>query len=490
MDRSSKIGVAVICLFALPFAAFGLFALSHAGSFTEQGTGKPIFWLPVLFGVVFSSIGFGLLFLAFFGAKRFAGQQRLQAEHPAEPWLWRADWAAGRVLSKTRGNMIGAWVFAILWNLVSAPVAILVVPAALKQKGPVALIALVFPVAGAFLLIRAIKLTVGFLEFGKTWFEMASVPGIIGRELKGTIHAKFPHSPDHGVHLRLSCVRYLTTGSGNSQSTTESILWRDETDLDPGRLCPGPMGTMIPVAFHIPADAHATERISPREQYVWMVEAMADAPGVDYHDIFEVPVFRTANSPTAAEAAAQEKVFAASAPAVCAPERPTVQVQRTSGGTEFYFPPARNKSFAASTTMFTAIFGALTFFLLNHKVLFLFPLVFGFFSVLLFYISVRLWLGTTRVLIGNSLKVQEGLLGYGKVRDITFTDIVSIGDKITAQQGGGTGTPFYDIQAKLRDGKTVTLGHFLASKREVEWLTSEMRRLTGLAARTAAAGAS
>lgn len=82
---------------------------------------------------------------------------------------------------------------------------------------------------------------------------MTTLPGMLGRELKGQIQARFPHSPDHGVHLRLSCAHVVTTGCGNSQSTTEHIVYRDEADLPPGFLCPGPAGTTIPVSFSYPA---------------------------------------------------------------------------------------------------------------------------------------------------------------------------------------------------------------------------------------------
>src|SRR5271169_4059261 len=123
MNRSTKIGMVVLCLFALPFAVGGLFAISSAIGLTQTGPGNSPVWLLLVFGVLFSGVGFGLMFVAFYGAERVGRQQRLEAEHPTEPWLWREDWAQGRVNSKTRSNAIAGWVFAIFWNLVSMPVA-------------------------------------------------------------------------------------------------------------------------------------------------------------------------------------------------------------------------------------------------------------------------------------------------------------------------------------------------------------------------------
>ena len=375
---SATVGVVLICLFALPFAGFGLFALSQAIKLIGAPPGGQSFWYPLMFGVIFSGVGFGLLWLVFTGRKRYARQQQLQAEHPAEPWLWRADWAAGRVKSRTEAGMIGSWVLATFWNLISWSIAISALPGALKQKGPGIYFLPLFPAIGIFLLIYAIRRTIAFLEFGKTYFEMASVPGVIGRELKGSIQARFPHSPDHGVILRLSSVHRYETGSGNSQTTHENILWRDEAELNSGQLCAGPNGTTIPVAFKIPCDAQPTERVNVRDQFLWLLEATANVPGVDYHDVFEIPVFRTAQSPTGAEAEeSEEAVFATEPSGVTRPQQFSIQVRPVGDGTEFYFPAGRNKSFAASTTIFAAIFGGVGYFLTYTKAPIIFPLVFG-----------------------------------------------------------------------------------------------------------------
>jgi hypothetical protein len=484
MNRS-KLAALVLCVFALPFAFGGLFAISQAIRMAHTDPGNTPFWFPLLFGLVFSGVGFGLIFAVLYGGKCAQRQQRLQVEHPAEPWLWRADWAEGRANSKTRTSMLAGWVFAIFWNLISMPVAFLVLTAA-RPKGPIAYVGLIFPIVGVFLLIYAIQRTIAFFEFGNTYFEMSSVPGVVGRDLKGQIQARFPHSPDHGIHLLLSCVHRVITGSGNSQSTSETIVWRDEAELASGQLCPGPAGTTIPVAFRIPLDAQPTEKRSPRDEFVWVLEALADVPGVDYHDIFEVPVFRTQQTPAQPEA--EKFATAAMVQPVARPSVATIEVRQNAEGTEFYFPAARNKSFAMSTTVFALIFSSVSYFLIHHAP-FIFPLVFGFFSFLLLWITVQLWLGTTRVVIGSGgLTVQSGLLGVGRVRQIPLAEIESISDRITSQQGGATGTPYYDIELSLRDGKKVTLGRTVRDKHETEWLLEEMRRLAGLQAKSMAAG--
>ncbi len=472
-----------LCLFALPFAGFGLFTLATAIQEMLTGTGKSPVWLLLIFGVVFSGIGLGLMCLAIFGSKFLKRQQRAQAEHPAEPWLWREDWAQGRIKGNTRSGMISAWIFAALWNAVAMPM-LFVIPQQAAKK-PVAYLGLIFPVAGVFLLVRAIRLTLAYCEFGKTYFEMTPVPGVIGGELKGMIQARFPHSPDHGIQLRISCVNRVTSGSGDSQSTSENILWRGETNLSSGQVYPGPAGTSIPVSFHIPWDAQPTETRSPRDTIVWQLEALADVPGVDYHDIFAVPVFRTQQTP----AKPDPGTTVATTQRATRPNTLTVVVTETAVGVEFYFPPARNKSFGAGTTVFLLIFSAITFFLAGSKAPIIFPLAFGFFALILLYITVQMWFGTTRVGIGKeTLLLQDGYFGGGKVRRFEFSELASISSTIRSQQGGSTGTPYYDIELNLRSRRKATLGRTIRNREEVDWLVEEMRRLTGLQPKAAAAG--
>lgn len=482
MDRNTKLGGLFLGLFALPFVGFGLFAFASAVRQMTKGTGDSKLWMLMIFGLVFAGIGLGLLLAVIFGGRILQQQQRAQAEHPAEPWLWRKDWAQGRIKGGTQSGMIGAWIFAVLWNLISAPVLIFLPQAA--AKGPIAYVGLIFPVAGGFLLVRAIRLTMAYLEFGTTWFEMSPVPGVIGGELRGTIQARFPHSPDHGVQLRLSCVHRTTTGSGDHQNTSERIVWRGEGSLVAGQLYPGPNGTSIPVSFRIPWDAQSTETQNSRDVILWQLEAMADVPGVDYHDVFEVPVFRTARTPAhPSQETAVTNAFAAR------PANLTVEINQSAQGVEFYFPAARNKGFASGTTLFALIFGTVTYFLMGSRAPVIFPVAFGFFTLLLLYIVAQMWLGTTRVGIGGSeILVQDGFLGAGKIRHFAFAEIVAITSAIKSQQGGATGTPYYDIELTLRGGKKVTLGRTIRNQQEVDWLLEEMRRLSGLKAKAAGAG--
>ncbi len=472
MDRSSKFAVAFLAVFALPFCGFGLAAVAKGVSQLVAG-GPGQAWMLVAFGLVFSTIGCGLLAATIYGPRKLNDAQRLQQANPDQPWLWREDWAQGRAKSQTKSEMIRAGIFAVLWNMVSAPI-LFVVPKEQLEKQPASLIALAFPLIGIALLVWAVRETLRWFEFGKTSFEMASVPCVIGRELRGVIQTHFARPPSHPVHLKLTCVNRIVTGSGKQQSTQEKIIWCEEKDVAPEELSPGPRGTSIPVQFHLPVDVQQTDTASPRNSIHWQLEAEVDVPGVDYEDIFELPVFRTKDTPsteTQTESGSREITPQDFTPSILVRDTPD-------GRKEFYFPPARNVAFASGLTTFSAIWGGAIWFLIAKRAPFIFPLAFGAFELLMLYGSLQLWLGTSRVTIGSGeLQVRSGVLGSGKTLTIPFNEIAKIQTAITAQQGGGSGTPYYDVQLVRTTGIQTTLGKTIRNKHEAESLARQMQNL-------------
>ena len=61
---------------------------------------------------------------------------------------------------------------------------------------------------------------------------------------------------------------------------------------------------------------------------------------------------------------------------------------------------------------------------------------------------------------------------------------------IRSQQGGSTGTPYYDIFLVKTDGTRTTLGQTLRDKNEAEWLVLQMQDALGLMKMSKAASAS
>jgi hypothetical protein len=232
------------------------------------------------------------------------------------------------------------------------------------------------------------------------------------------------------------------------------------------------------VSFHVPLDGQQTDTTNPRNEIAWLLEADASVPGVDYQETFELPVFKTKDSPLTDET---EKLTEAIRNA---PASSTVVVRPASdGGTEFYFPAARNKSFAAGTTVFGLLWTGVTWGTVLMHAPFIFPVAFGLFDLLFIFIILQSWVGTSSVVVSpGTVKVRDGLFGSGSIREISSTQISTIQLSIGAQSGGASGTPYYDVQLVRSNGLKVILGHTVRDKPEAEWIVAEMKRLASLGA--------
>jgi hypothetical protein len=468
MSAKAAFGYGCFLLFLAPFCGVGIFMTikglqaAMAGEWSEAG-------LSLLFGLVFGGVGFGLLAALFYGRKKQQELERLQGTHPAEPWLWRPDWAAGRIEGSSRAKMYQAWGFALFWNLISyavAPVAI--AEGYLREGEPLVLLVLVFPLVGAGLLVWAIRATIRQRKFGVSVFRMASVPGVIGRKLEGVILTNTLVRPDDAFRVTLASVNRITTGSGKSRSTREDILWQEERQIR--RVHQVGRASAIPVAFRLPHDVRQSDTSEHGDQIIWRLEASAEVPGVDYHASFDVPVFRTPESevPLPPE---EEDAFAGRVEDYRQPPDSRIVVRKHRRRTEIYFAPARNPGVAAGITFFLIIWTGITVALPRLGAPIIFPIVFGVFAGLLFFAVFQAWFGSTRVI----LTPDEAHVSYGplpRTRRVLADDIDDLTLKIDMQAGN---RPYYDIQIEKHDGKKLYAGRSIKDKQEAEWLVEQMR---------------
>jgi hypothetical protein len=468
-------GVGCIALFLLPFAGVGVFAAVQAVRLVALGDwGQAAFF--GLFAITFGGVGIGGLVALARGRRRLAEAEAAKARHPDEPWLWRPDWAAGRIEDSNRTAARFAWVFAAFWNLVSLPAGYFGVRAAVEQGSRAGLVALLFPVAGVGLLIWAARISARLRRFGVSRLELETRPAAVGRSLAGTVTAPLSLVPAGGFRVVLSCIRRVTTGSGDDRSTSERILWQEEQQV-PGRASrtAQDMATTVPVRFPLPGDALPCDERNPRDTVLWRLEVSADVPGVDYAATFEVPVFRTGESDrprTEAETAAAQAIAEKVAHFEPGPEC-RIQVTRNRRGTEIVFPPARNRGAAVGLTLFLFLWlGAIVaMVLLGAPVVF--PIVFGLFAALLIWAALDLWLGVSRVTAGDgSVSVASGLITAGRERQVPSPEVAEVVTRIGMQAGA---TPYYDVVVVRRDGKKVVAGRGIRDKREAEWVAGLIR---------------
>lgn len=469
--RAGAAGVGCLVLFLLPFAATGLFTAFGALRHAAAGEWGPAAFMG-LFGLTFGFVGFGGMFAAL-GSRRSAAEvDAARVRHPDEPWLWRADWAAGRIEDGNRSTMIAAWVLAGFWNLISLPGAYFAVREAMREGNRAALIALLFPLVGFGLLVWAVRASLRYRRYGVSRLDLATVPVAIGRELRGTVVARGLLPAPGGFGVTLTCVRRVTRGSGKNRSTTETVLWQEEqrSSGTQSRTADGMM-TSVPVAFRIPADVEPADDTDRRNTVIWRLAVSADVPGVDYHSSFEVPVFR------AAAAAAAEDPDVVPVPVTrepyLQPATSRIKVTRNRRGTEIVFPAGRNPGASAGLTAFVAVWLAAVWATVYLDAPIFFQAVFGVIGLLLAWAALASWFGVSRVTIGDgTVTVARGLFAPLRERRMGTEEIEQVDTRIGMQAGG---TPYYDLILVRKDGKKVPAGRTIREKREAEWLADTVR---------------
>ncbi len=271
----------------------------------------------------------------------------------------------------------------------------------------------------------------------------------------------------HGIDLRLSCVRKTMTGSGDSRSTVQTVLWQTEQNISSAALGMDPFSRTIPVGFAIPSDAYVTDHDNSSDQVLWLLHAQADVPGIDYSDDFELPVFKTSSSTEQApsDSSSESVGFAtasstndSNAESVPAPANPKVIVSSQDGGTEFYFPAFRSPSRALFLLIFAVIWTTVTYFLFHSKAPSSFPFIFGLMDLFVIFAVFHVALGTARIRVGNGeIASTTRVLGIGSTKRFLFSEIDAVVAVTSGQQGGYQGNSTYAIRLRTRAGRRATL---------------------------------
>jgi hypothetical protein len=479
-------GAIFLCLFALPFAGFGTFATIKGLTGLIGGHGEKNIGVLAVVGVVFSIIGYGLIASTVVMYRSMKRDAALHAAHPGEPWLWRTDWADGRIHSNTRTVMWLAWVLAFIWNAVSSGVYFQLTSANIRRQ-PAVLFVLLFPLVGIGLLVWAIRETIEWKKFGDSTFKLLSVPGVVGGRLGGAIETSVKIKPEDGFHLKLVCVHRLRSGSGKNASVSENIVWQEEKTMARELLDDDPRRSGIPVSFQIPRDAEESDDSNPNRRIIWQLQARAKVPGVNYAATFEVPVFRTPESaPVSATEPDPAQAYEAPEKPFELPAQSRIKIRPLpDGGAEFYFPAARNILTTLYITLFWLIWTGFTLAAyLAFKSLF-FEIVFTLVDGLIGFGCLSLWLKSSRVTITpEKIRVTNHWLFMGPTRVFDTREVAGFETKAGMRSGQ---KQFFSLVLRTNDGKKATVAGFVPDPREANWLAAEMERRLGAGQRRAVA---
>jgi hypothetical protein len=426
-----------------------------------------------------------------------------------KPWLARDDWAAGRVKSSDLGQVKIMAFMGIVFCAMGGLFTAVILPKELHNGNYAALFILFFPLVGLGFLTAVLRVVLARRRYGDCVFEMAAIPGALNGTLEGIIQTGARLEPEHGIQLKLSCIRRVTTGSGKNRSTQEHVLWQDEKVLkaDAGLPEPEPGHTGIPIYFRLPAD-QPESTVGSGDGIHWRLEARAKMPGMSFHTTFIVPVFKVAGA-AAMEADEPDPTATLQMPIeeLRRDEHSRIRVSDGPDGREFYFPPARNPGAAIIVTLFFVVWSGIFWFLLHTHAPVIFPVVWGVTDVLVAYGCLNAWFSSSRINIDSTnVRVTSRLLLFGRSRQFssaevsrfttapgmqsgtkTYTNIklVKRGDDDTAETGADSSPPPQQIDqllaARFRAVRTsgVTVASAISDVAEANWLAAEMNKALG-----------
>jgi hypothetical protein len=425
--------------------------------------------------LIFGGFGYGLLYGVIRGIGTKRQEDQLKSLYQTEPWLWKTQWKDGIIHSQSKSKLTVSIIFALFWNLISTPI-LFIIPGELHKGNKPVLIVLLFPFVGIMLAIWAIRNLLQWLKFGYSTFVMETRPGVIGGPLKGKIHTKVNIKPENGFHLILSCINRVTTGSGKHRDTKEHVRWQDTCDIAHEIYEYDPSRSVIPVLFHIPIDNPETNDDSPNNKTFWRLEISAKVPGVDYAASFEVPVFKTPES---------SKDFVLDKSSIASYQMPFdseaafktegIRVEPSiTGGRCYIFPAARNKGATFSLFVFLLIMTGSMIFLFKFKAPLIFPIVFGFFEILLIWFFLDMLLFRSRLEVCHkNLSIEKGIFSIKK-NQLDFSDI----DRLEIKSGMTCGDKlYYNLNVITKSGKKHLIANNLSSRNIAEFLIREIEKV-------------
>ena len=216
------------------------------------------------------------------------------AAHPDEPWLWREDWAAGRIRSAGSRDARPLVALGILCVCFVGAVGFLLASSPSTTPAMIVVTALL-GITGVTTMVFGVRQTRQRARMGTPILVLESVPIWIGGRLRGRI--EWPDPPRHGFTLVLRAVPvyrdYELFGDRPSNrvaiSTTSGEVAENMVQRGPGRCT-------IPVDLEVPKDQPGTGvRVVVGTTHGipvgWELEVRSKDPGSLIRELFTLPVF-------------------------------------------------------------------------------------------------------------------------------------------------------------------------------------------------------
>ena len=411
-------------------------------------------------------------------------KRALKEAHPGEPWLWKQSWAEGRIRTSVLSSVVFPIFFTGVWSAICLPVAYMVF-----WRGEVGAddwmfwwISLALTVTNFFLILWAVAAVARWLKYGRSFFEMASVPGVIGGQLAGVVCSSSKIKAQGGFRIKLSCINSVSPR--NSEHISRNILWEKEQLIAHGMLPKDSRQTAIPILFQIPYECRSTDETDWRDMVYWQLEVAAETAGSDYHAQFQVPVFRTPQSDP--DFVIDESLISQYvAPVDDERDLRKAKVRRTplptGDGQQFSFPMARQWKGAILVTLFAVLFLGLPVGLWWWSDLgggiWIFSAVSGLVGFVTALIAVNLWFYKSKIEVSpRGLAVTGGLFGIGRRRWVDEEELVEIKK---SNNFDSNGQKYYDLIVVCLDDQKITAGKYIPGDRLATSIIRQIEQAMG-----------
>lgn len=362
------------------------------------------------------------------------------------------------------------WGGAAGWNVCTVVFIIKIVHGG-AAKGDVP-VAIAFSVVGAGWLALAVLFAdvqiSSWRKFGRSVFEMQSVPAAIGGTLAGAIRLGRPNTILGEVKLTLSCVRLETRGNSGA---SEVYLW------DAEHVLPSCSGAGIPVLFAIPADGVPETTAKMDNVISWRLRAESSDPAIGYAETFEVPVFSV---PLSAEQTrlgetSRQQARTEVAEYQLGPDSPVSVREGVADGAEFLFPARRNPGMIVLSAVMLAFFTGVMVALLHSDAKFVLKAA-AVLADILIALSLLSACFLTVVVAANSngISVTKRVLFYSKTTKLSASSIREVMVRPWKKNPS-----FHEIRVLLESGREVLAASGISNKREADGLALQMARCVG-----------
>lgn len=226
----------------------------------------------------------------------------VSGDTPVNPWLAREEWARGRVRSSQKAGLVLPWIMTA--GSCGVTSAYLAGYGLFRHPGkviddPSLLMLSPFVIVSVALLAWVLRATWLAAVSGASLLELSTIPGVIGGELTGVIHLPRQLRDGQSIRLILTCTVIPWRHSGGKSYCSPYTSWADDREIAASEIVQ--RGNVVPMHFTIPATSDATtdhqnDDGSDWHAVKWVLEALGE-PGKFWRGEYEVPVFRTSQSP-------------------------------------------------------------------------------------------------------------------------------------------------------------------------------------------------